>query len=1043
MYLMKNWMKLFLRPVLTLALASAVLSSCYDDSALWDKVTEMDDRLTVLENELTSQAEALGALLSNGATLTSCVKNADGSYTVTLSDGTKFNVLPNGTDFSKLVTYYEDGGKKYWATYGPDGKPVALKDGDKNIPVSVDISVKVKDGVYYLVIDGKEYVTGYDAEEVVQVFSSCTPLADASGNVYAVKFAFGEGMEVTVALDGYKGVIFKVSNVNNNVLTEYYIDYGQTQSFLLDKQGVVDYVMQVPDGWRVKETVEELTGDTYISVTAPKAETVALGAAVADGDLKVVSVVEGGKAAVSKIYLSTDPFKTYEVSSLKAVIAPTFGIEKFAYGMTLTEDFDKTAVISRIGTILKSSEDLPAGYFVSESAIDTTLEELYGSELSVDISYTFWAVPALYNDGREDESAAGYYVREDMLRTLVLNPMSATIKVLETSLLDAEISVSVAGAASVYAGIAPMTETALDEIVYQINNGIIDPVAGPVKYQGPASRFPDEANAMYMTPDTEYITWVIPVEEGKSEYRSSDIVYKTFRTNAVAEGGSIKLVAEDPVTTASSVSTAVSAEGAAMIYYAYLNDDDGKRYSTADNSVKMDKILAAETFTEIRDDSTAALIKGLKPDTKMWLYAVAIAHDGKYGEVMCLSAKTGSVTFNSLALTVEEVLVKDKEATLKVSVSGGEATEFIYWAGYEGDPFWASKEYGNKLKATAQKYMAANPDAEQIEKVMKRNGPIAEDGTITLTDLSMNTVHVFLVMAKDESGNYSNAGYLKFQTLAADLGELVLSDNQKWTDAKKFIEDNLVWNEDTFFAASTGMGYASYSFDIKIPTDLTAFISCFGTEATQLTDIIVEVEEYASRKTSVGRVVYDENGNQPTHPDWYDDNGRFIQGSLVNVYDMYPHGSPNLAAVTYFSANGHEDGLCSGWDDDTNSCSHYAEFKKAIADYCSLQYWKDYIVDFGNYWYNNDPNHEYSRTLKDPAKIESIAQQYLEIYTKYYKDTEPMVYVNDGTGLHVTNREAMGPDENGVVIDTVIVVLRDGQGNYYQPIYIPVPNYFK
>ena len=239
------------------------------------------------------------------------------------------------------------------------------------------------------------------------------------------------------------------------------------------------------------------------------------------------------------------------------------------------------------------------------------------------------------------------------------------------------------------------------------------------------------------------------------------------------------------------------------------------------------------------------------------------------------------------------------------------------------------------------------------------------------------------------------------------------------------------------------MGYASYSFDIKIPTDLTAFISCFGTEATQLTDIIVEVEEYASRKTSVGRVVYDENGNQPTHPDWYDDNGRFIQGSLVNVYDMYPHGSPNLAAVTYFSANGHEDGLCSGWDDDTNSCSHYAEFKKAIADYCSLQYWKDYIVDFGNYWYNNDPNHEYSRTLKDPAKIESIAQQYLEIYTKYYKDTEPMVYVNDGTGLHVTNREAMGPDENGVVIDTVIVVLRDGQGNYYQPIYIPVPNYFK
>lgn len=1040
---MKNWMKLFLRPVLALALASAALSSCYDDSALWDKVTEMDDRLTVLENELTSQAEALGALLSNGATITSCTKNADGSYTVTLSDGTKFNVLPNGTDFSKLVTYQEIDGKMYWATYGPDGKPVLLKDGNKNIPVSVDISVKVKDGVYYLVIDGKEYMTGYDAAEVVQVFSSCAPLADASGNVYAVKFTFGEGMEVTVALDGYKGVIFKISNVNNDILTEYYVDYGKTQSFLLEKQGVVDYVMQVPDGWRVKETVEELTGETYVSVTAPKAETVALGAAVADGDLKVVSVVDGGKAAVSKIYLTTDPFKTYNVSPLKAVIAPTFGIEKFVYGMALTEGFDESAVISRIGTILKSSEDLPTGYFVSESAIDTTLEELYGSALSVDISYTFWAVPALYNDGSEDESEAGYYVRKDMLRTLVLNPMSATIKVLETSLLDAEISVSVAGAASVYAGTTPMTETALDEIVYQINNGIIDPVAGPVRYQGAASRFPDEAVTMYMTPDTEYITWVVPAEAGKSEYKLSDIVYKTFRTNSVVKGGSIKLVAETPVTTASSVSTEISAEGAAMIYYAYLNNDDGKRYSTAEDDVKMSKIIAAESFTEIRDDSTTALVKGLKPDATMWLYAVAIGHDGKYGEVVCVSAKTGSVSFNNLELAVSEVLVKDKEATLKVTVSGGEATEFIYWAGYAGDPFWVSEAYCNKLKTTAQKYMAANPDAEQITKVMKHNGLIAEDGTITLTDLSMNTEYVFLVMAKDASGNYSKVGYLKFQTLAADLGELVLADNQKWTDAKKFIEDNLVWNEESFFAASTGMGYASYSFDIKIPTDLTAFITCFGTQATQLTDVIVEVEEYASRKVAVGKVIYDENGNQPTNPDWYDDNGRFIQGSLVNIYDMYPHGSPNLAAVTYFSANGHEDGHCSGWDDDTNSCSNYDYFIDAIENYCSLQYWKDYIVDFGNYWYNNDPKHEYSRTLQDPERIEAIAQQYLDTYYPYYKDAAPIVYVNDGSALRVTNREAMGPDENGVIVDAVTVVLKDGQGNYYQPIYIPVPNYFK
>ena len=259
---MKNWMKIFVRSLLCLSLAIPAFTSCYDDSALWDKVNDMEARLNELEVEMTSQVEAMQALLSNGATLTSCKKNSDGSYTVTLSDGTKFKVLPEGTDFSSLVSVMVVNGKKCWATYDPSGNAVALTDASgKAIPVSVEVSVKIKDGVYCLVINGKEYETGYDAEDVVQVFSSCTPLTDASGNVYAVKFTFGEGMEVTVALDGYKGVIFKLSSINNTVITEYYVDYGQTQSFLMDMQGVVDYVMQVPDGWRVKEVDEELTGE--------------------------------------------------------------------------------------------------------------------------------------------------------------------------------------------------------------------------------------------------------------------------------------------------------------------------------------------------------------------------------------------------------------------------------------------------------------------------------------------------------------------------------------------------------------------------------------------------------------------------------------------------------------------------------------------------------------------------------------------------------------------------------------------------------------
>ena len=200
-------MKIFLKSVLCIFLAVPALTSCYDDTALWDKVKDMENRLNELEVELTSQTEALNALLTNGATLTSCKKNSDGSYTITLSNGTKFNVLPEGTDFSSLVTFKDVNGKKCWATYNANGQAVILTDKAGNaIPVSDEISVEIKDGVYCLIINGKVYETGYDAEDVVQVFSSCTPLTDASGNVYAVNFTFGEGMETTVALDGYAGV---------------------------------------------------------------------------------------------------------------------------------------------------------------------------------------------------------------------------------------------------------------------------------------------------------------------------------------------------------------------------------------------------------------------------------------------------------------------------------------------------------------------------------------------------------------------------------------------------------------------------------------------------------------------------------------------------------------------------------------------------------------------------------------------------------------------------------------------------------------------
>lgn len=1022
---MKNQMKNFLKSVLCLVLACPMVMSCYDDEALWDKVNDMENRLNELEAELTSQVEALNALLSDGSTISSCKKNADGSYTVTLSNGTKFNVLPEGTDFSSLVTYKVVNGKKCWATYGPDGKPVLITDASgEPVPVSSDISVELEDGIYYLVINGRKYETGYDAEDVVQVFSSCTPLTDASGNVYAVKFTFGEGMETTVALDGYNGVIFRISNINSKVVTEYYIGYGQTQSFLMDMKGVVDYVMQVPDGWRVNEVTEDLTGETYVRITAPKEETVALGAAVAEGYIKVVSVVEGGKAAVSKMFVSTDPFKRYEVSSLKAVIEPYDGIQKFAYGLMLADDFSNSTVISKVSDLLYSSSDLPAGYNISEKAIDLTLDEIFGGEMSVDLTYVFWVVPVLYSEESGD-AGADYYVEESMLRTLVLAPVSVDIEVSEVTLLDAQVKVKVGGASSLYAGTVEMTENVLDEIVYQINNGIIEPLEW-LGYEGSASCVASVDSPVYMNPDTRYLTWVVPVDENKASYSAADVVYKEFQTKSVLPGGDLNLESDGQEVTASSISYDLTCQGAAMIYYALLSESDGSRYKNSSNEVKMKKIMESSTFQSARAGSAFASVKGLKPESTYWLYAVAIGQDGLYGDVICKEVKTEAVSYNTLSLSLESLGIGSDEAQFKVSVSGGTAVDFIYWCGYEGDDFWINEDYCGGNRTDAQEYLAANPDAEAVQKVMKANGPVSEEGVLTLSELSMSTNYVVIVLAKDESGKYSKATYKKFTTLAADLGDLVQAGTDKWNEALAKL--NFKWIEDAFSLPENSNMSGSYTFEFSGPTDLTAFVMCAsdtffeGMNLNSVEEQIVYVEDYASRKYDNGYVPY-KDGQMMTEPDYYK-NGELRVGQLMNVYDYYVHGLPSLGFVTYF-AKGDHDGNCIYWGDD-GKCSAYERALERIAYYNTLAPYTAKAATFG--------------LTGDEAA--TWAQALFDAYKPFYEKAEPIMYYNDGSAITISNPYASGLNDEGKVVDRVVVVLRDLKGNYYAPMTIEVPDYF-
>ena len=147
----------------------------------------------------------------------------------------------------------------------------------------------------------------------------------------------------------------------------------------------------------------------------------------------------------------------------------------------------------------------------------------------------------------------------------------------------------------------------------------------------------------------------------------------------------------------------------------------------------------------------------------------------------------------------------------------------------------------------------------------------------------------------------------------------------------------------------------------------------------------------------------------------------------------------NDGQVTFFASEGHDDTHCDVWNN--GECSNYASQMAAIQELQTLEYWINHFKGSAGNFDTGDPST--SRVLKDEENLMKVAKAYQETHIKYYSGMKPMLFVNDGNALRVSTRKASGVDENGNVMDVVTVMLKDLDGNYYDPMYFPVPNHYK
>lgn len=237
-----------------LAIVGAI--SCkYDDGELWDKVNDLDNRLTNIEGKLTqmnTDITSMGTIVNalEGNIYVTKVTETENGYTIQFSDG-KTASITNGTagKDAPVIGFDKDTDGQYYWTQTIDGKQNWLTDKDGNkVPVTGSDAVipqfKVNTGGYWMI----SYDKGLTFTEVL----------DDNGN--PVKAVGEDGSDGSDGQPGQKGDSwFKNVSVEDNEVIFVLLDDTEIRiPFKNEELPNYDEFKIVNNGDKVKGAVEEI-----------------------------------------------------------------------------------------------------------------------------------------------------------------------------------------------------------------------------------------------------------------------------------------------------------------------------------------------------------------------------------------------------------------------------------------------------------------------------------------------------------------------------------------------------------------------------------------------------------------------------------------------------------------------------------------------------------------------------------------------------------------------------------------------------------------
>lgn len=855
------------------ALACPVFTSCYDDSALNERIdkvegdiADLDQRLKDLETRLNNELQALQTLLEGKitalqgqvgdlgtqikglVTVSSCVKQSDGSYEITLSDGSKFTVYPEyEQDLTGVVTTTTLNGVLYWAIY-EDGKPVVVTDAEGNpvpvVGVTPQVDVDPATGNVYVTFDGEEwinignnkpcvfsdaevvYTDNYTDEEEAQGWGEETPMY--------VTITLPDGNTITVTIDG--AASFRFASNYGGLISTQFVNPGKTATIPVAATNITDWVKEVPAGWVIKENTQYLAeyGQAEFDVTAPTAEAIASGAAVAEGTLKVLAVAEGGKTVTASVTLTTKAFKTIQAGKGNLTVEMNSGVHGYLVGVSPVADFNADAILDELRPVVEYVADpndwMDFGWspwYVDENDtplddnyFDGSIEEYPIADLKTSVEfvegeqYVIWVI-ALDQWTDETTWASGW----NLGAMQTVNYLNAFVN-LETTLLafnDIQISAEFKGITKFYGGFSEKysDDDNRADIVSEINNygAYFTPIEVSSEWEnGIYAGDPNTLVDGYQTiqPGTTYYLYILPYVEGKTKYTVSDLYYYEWTTDGLIAGGTTPVTVAGSTPDFKKVSVDLAAENAVYIYYYFV--DPAMVSTIADKQAYLLENGYMSAGATVTANKT-----GLNPGQTTTLLAMAVDQYGCYGDVLVQEFTAKTMEYAAATVTAELQGTPSQTGIVKFSCDA-EVDTYYYWYKSADHFTWGDSYYGTTVE-TASAYIALTPNSYYMNKVTAAELPA--DG-IEMTGLTVGSPCYFVVSAKLTDGTYTKATILSF-TPEMNLGNFVYAmddngnENPAWVAAKPTVKANI----------QTIGDFTTVEWTVDLPAGYTAITACF------------------------------------------------------------------------------------------------------------------------------------------------------------------------------------------------------------------------